>query len=329
MTTFSRFAIRILFSRKVFFFLFLFLISFSVYSQNLVPNSSFEIIDTCPYDLSYFEKAVGWRSVLNTPDLFNTCSQGRVSIPTNQFGYQELKAQSGFSYAGLASGIGSNGLYNEIIGVKLNDTLVPEKKYYLTFDYSSGFNVNGQINCQCFVNKLGVKFLTNFNDTNNISQVIINNSATLFSDSVLSDTSDWLTFSGSFIADSSYSYLLIGNFFTQDSMEFKCIDTLSTISYTYLDNVCLSQNFNDCNGSNAEINSCLFKLFPNPSPGKFTIIVEDQTFEKRITTVYNSIGEQILKQEVKGGENNIDLSNFNSGLYLIVLTECIFKIIIY
>ncbi|HQV99075.1 MAG TPA: T9SS type A sorting domain-containing protein [Bacteroidia bacterium] len=301
----------------------------SAFSQNYVPNPSFEEIDTCPSDLNYFEKAVGWRSILNTPDLFNNCSQGRVSIPTNQFGYQELKPNSGFSYAGLASGIGSSGLYNEIIGIKLNETLISGQRYFLSFDFSSGFNVNGQVNCQCFVNKLGVKFLTHFEDTNNISQTIINNTATLFSDSVLSDTSNWLTFSGSFIADSSYSYLLIGNFFTQDSMTFNCIDVSSSISYTYLDNICLSQNLNDCNGIIADTKLCSFNLFPNPSSGKFSIHSDEQYFNNSIAKVYNSIGELILKQNMKGGENIFDFSNLNSGLYLIVLNECILKITLY
>ncbi len=286
-------------------------------------------MDTCPNDLSYLEKAVGWRSILNTPDLFNKCSQGRVSIPTNQFGYQELKPNSGFSYAGLASGIGSSGLYNEIIGIKLSETLISGQRYFLSFDFSSGFNVNGQVNCQCFVNKLGVKFLTHFEDTNNISQTIINNTATLFSDSVLSDTSNWLTFSGNFIADSSYSYLLIGNFFTQDSMTFNCLDISSSISYTYLDNVCLSQNLKDCNGAIAETKLCSLNLSPNPSLGKFSIQGIEINFDNSIAKVYNSIGELIIKQNMKESENTFDFSNLKSGLYLIVLNECILKIILY
>src|SRR5689334_10862519 len=71
-------------------------------AQNLVPNPSFEIFDTCPDNVDQVNRAQGWSSFGNTPDYFNTCdSTGNmaVSIPHNALGYQ--LAADGSAYCGL------------------------------------------------------------------------------------------------------------------------------------------------------------------------------------------------------------------------------------
>ena len=69
---------------------------------------------------------------------------------------------------------------------------------------------------------------------------------------VLADTANWTLVSGSFLADSAYTYLMIGNFFSNaltDTVRFA--DPASVAewydnSYTLIDAVCVSPNPNGC-----------------------------------------------------------------------------------
>lgn len=59
-------------------------------------------------------------------------------------------------------------------------------------------------------------------------------------------------------------------------------------------------------------------IFPNPTKDKINIIFRDEK-EKKIA-VYNLQGKLLLQQEMKEISNQIDLSTFASGMYLIKIT---------
>src|SRR5437868_5222781 len=88
----------------------LLLISNFCFSQNLVPNPSFEDTVACPNNLSQINRAIGWSSYRQTPDYYNSCSinGGYSGVPLNQFDYQYPR--TGNAYAGLfcrSSGLNS------------------------------------------------------------------------------------------------------------------------------------------------------------------------------------------------------------------------------
>lgn len=58
-----------------------------------------------------------------------------------------------------------------------------------------------------------------------------------------------------------------------------------------------------------------FKLFPNPSNGIFTISSEGYAFES--VSVYNHLGQLVLNQISNQDNQEIDLTNFESGIYTI------------
>lgn len=74
------------------------------YSQNIVPNPSFEFLSSCPTDEGQLNHAVPWFSPTyygTTPmsDLFDTCAPSYpVGIPLNGRGYHYPR--TGHAYAG-------------------------------------------------------------------------------------------------------------------------------------------------------------------------------------------------------------------------------------
>jgi hypothetical protein len=68
--------------------------------------------------------------------------------------------------------------------------------------------------------------------------------------------------------------------------------------------------------SNFEINSGL-SIYPNPSKGIFNISIQ----EDANVTVNDILGKVIYTNKVKAGNNTIDISNYQSGMYLLNITN--------
>lgn len=64
-----------------------------------------------------------------------------------------------------------------------------------------------------------------------------------------------------------------------------------------------------------------FKLFPNPSKGKFTVSFESENRQATSIKIYNQAGSLILEKDlgkVKGKVNEeLDLGNISAGIYLV------------
>src|SRR4051812_721199 len=101
-----------------------------VEAQNLVPNPSFEVYDTCPDYMSQINRAVGWWAVRMTPDYFNACSSTIYSsVPTNGFGH--TMPASGNAYAGFIGYWQNNTiLAPECFAAQLLSPLIIGTKYY-------------------------------------------------------------------------------------------------------------------------------------------------------------------------------------------------------
>ncbi len=102
------------------------------YSQNLVPNGSFEQFDTCPDNTNHITYAVNWFQpckTSNSTDYFNACdSTIAVGVPENFTGYQQGKA--GVAYVGIITYVPWPSVnYREFIEVKLDSPLIQNFTY--------------------------------------------------------------------------------------------------------------------------------------------------------------------------------------------------------
>ena len=200
---------------------------------NLVFNPSFEIYDTCPTAYAQIYRLNGWEASLNTPDYFNVCASAAstVGVPNVYHGYQ-LPA-TGNAYCGFVY-YNMGGNYREVISSQLTTSLTIGQKYFISFksSYAAGPSLYGVAN-----NKMGVKFSTVL--YNSSSPPPINNFAHVYSSVIITDTTNWIKTIGSFIADSSYQYINIGNFF-DDAHTDTIRLTGSGNNYYYLDDITVS-----------------------------------------------------------------------------------------
>ncbi|OPZ97807.1 MAG: hypothetical protein BWY70_01395 [Bacteroidetes bacterium ADurb.Bin408] len=183
-------------------------------AQNLVPNPSFE--DTtgtgCPDGFFQATLPNGWSSYWNTPDYFNSCSptNGFSSVPNNGWGHQLAATGNAYSGAWAYQTLQPN--TREYIGRQLSTSMIIGKKYY------ANFKVNVAELSNCGINKIGVLFST-VPFTGNSSPAHVINFSQIYSNDIITDTANWTSISGSFVADSSYQYIIIGNFFSDTNTD--------------------------------------------------------------------------------------------------------------
>jgi len=298
---------------------FLLLTSILLNGQNLVPNPSFEDKTACPNILSLIHYATGWeRYCAETPDYYNECSTGNfTSVPNNYGGFQY--ASTGGAYAGIATYSKSIPNYRDIIGRNLTTQLTIGVKYYLSMQVN--LSIGSLDSSSHATNNFGMLLSTV--PYSNTSPAPIGNFAHFNYETVVTDTMNWTRVSGSFIADSTYGYIAIGNFFTDantDTTQILVGNVTDPFSYYFIDDVCVSQDSLSCyNFTSVQQFKNLenINIYPNPSNGKITISLEK---EAEVSIIIRNIIGKIIFQDKFYSSKIFDLSlNSPAGLYFLTL----------
>jgi hypothetical protein len=214
------------------------------YTQvNLVPNGSFEIIDTCPYTGSQLYFAKPWYAPQNnSTELIAKCAIGYPSTPcisslacNSYFQYPK----NGSNYTAIWTYQGNN--YREYMQIKLIDTLKVSKCYFIQFfanmpNHALKYSSNG----------IGA-YLSNKMDTqmiwwNGIDPTILPHQPQVMKkgNPIITDTLRWTPISGIYVSNGTECFLTIGCF-TKDSL----LDTLNVNAsgyggaYYFIDDVSL------------------------------------------------------------------------------------------
>lgn len=293
----------------------------SVFGQmNLVPNPSFEDTVYCPSTLNQMNAASGWSSgnSIGTPDYYNTCSSTPGIAPPNTL----------ISYQYPLTGNGCAGIvaleymlafpdYREFISAHLLSPLQIGTKYIVSFYVNRGYGVTQHYTLAN--NKLGALFSTVAYSPSNPAPE--NNFAHVYTDNIVTDTLNWFEVRGSFIADSAYQFINIGNFFDNihtDTLNFG--DSLATQGYYFVDDVSV---FIDSTASiNGAVQNNTFTVFPNPASDILNIEIV-QSREKVYTEliITDILGAKVFEKDIKGifSKLLLNVSSLTNGIYFIKL----------
>lgn len=281
-----------------------------------MPNGSFENYTTCPNSTSQLSYTGNWMFVGASTDFYNACSpQGNMSVPSNIYGYQD--GYDGSGYIGMiAYAVGDfqqENAFREPAGTYLTQPLTIGQKYYLSFKAALTIN-NFESGGAC--NKLGAKLSTVAYSNSNPTPV--DNFAHVYTDSIITDTVNWTIISGSFIADSAYSFISIGNFFDSLNTQYTDFNGLwyTETAYYYFDDIRLSTDSNFVLSVNQKNDSysVIFSVYPNPASDFVNLTFEDN--EVHTVVIYNSIGEVVLMKSLKQ-QSTLNISTLSRGIYYI------------
>ena len=203
------------------FFIVAILVSNFGFAQNLVPNPSFEIYDTCPSDFSQptpwmyeINHAAGWVSpTLATSDYFNSCNLLSVGTPNNLAGYQP--PLSGEAYAGFGLEYDSFGppQWYEYIQIKLTEPLKTDRSYKISFYVSLA-----EVFSDYATASIGaMASLNGLSSTTSEPQILFN--PQIRSNYFLTDTTEWMKIEGEYLAEGGEVFLTIGYFSNQNSID--------------------------------------------------------------------------------------------------------------
>ena len=198
--------------RNTIFFFCLFL-TYSISSQNLLKNPSFEQYDHCPKRLGNFDvDVVAWSTpTAGSTDYFNACSTS-MGTPENFNG--EQPAEFGTGYAGLYLYAPDD--YREYLQAELTAGLEKGKEYQVSFFVSlaerSDFAIK-EFGVLFAKDKLKIPIKKTLSKSYWYRQVGNKyNYMEIGYSNFYDDTHDWVPVSTSFVAKGGEKYMILGNF---------------------------------------------------------------------------------------------------------------------
>jgi hypothetical protein len=300
--------------------------------QNLVPNSGFENYVQCQGDNNtgfahlYISN---WFEVNGTPDYFNiNCPIDTLNpnLPvTHIWGFQN--PNSGNAFVGmvtyqLSTLQPSQGWIREYISCRLIEPLKIDYQYLFKMHVNLANNSTvGSCNLQpAFVHD-SIPYDGSYDWLNLVPKLSCNN--------VVLDTVGWTEISGSFIADGTERYLVLGNFFSNFNTDTAFLNfdtpafpafTYSRASYYFIDDVSLVEDTSYHVGiKDLFENLDSFKLFPNPTSDVVNLEYKLEEGEIGKLEISNSLGQRLsLEEGIKGnGRKTLSLVNYSEGIYLV------------
>ncbi|MCB9163700.1 MAG: T9SS type A sorting domain-containing protein [Flavobacteriales bacterium] len=243
---------------------------------NLVPNAGFEESDTCTTMDFGVEGPLNWHSANGTPDHLQSCvPYGAFNgLPMNFLTFQE--SFEGSSCVGVQTYHQSGSTeYREWIQAALLEPMVIGQTYYCSFRANAAFGGNAEYPTIWLASdKVGMIFtmqdrMWEVGDPYPVPP----NYAHFMYPQVLADTVGWTLVSGSFVADSAYQYVMIGQFFSNaltDTLHFADPNSVFPWyprGYTLVDAVCVSASPEGCDLGQGvgDVQATGPVLFPNPA----------------------------------------------------------------
>ncbi|MBV6406116.1 MAG: hypothetical protein GFGODING_02901 [Flavobacteriales bacterium] len=294
-------------------------------AQNLVPNPGFEETDSCTFGLG-LGALHDWYSAYLTPDHLQSCQPYGIgnSLPLNIFTYQQ--PYEGNSCVGIFTYDDDTGLeHREWVMAPLLDTLVPGQTYYCSFRANAAFG-GDTVNQMTWLasDHLGLFFTTY--DRQWIwgdPYPTAINQAHILHPLILSDTVGWTLVSGSFVADSAYTYLMLGNFFSNalvDTLHLAVLGPgLDVYGYTLVDAVCVSPSPEGCELSHGVEMIGEATPFVYPNPANEVLVIGNALGKDAM--VLDMLGQRVWGARVDGDRFAVDVGNWARGTYVLQVRD--------
>ena len=281
-------------------------LSVAVQAQNLVPNPSFEEVVECPDSWNQVDRAVGWIRYRGSPDYFNGCDLGGLAgVPENVVGYQH--AATGQAYVGGYLWCSSPTNTREHLGSMLTEPLIPGVPVYISIKVSPA--VAGFLeDMRWAAPRAGLRFTMNPYLQNGLA--ILPDTAALFMSAAPLDTSAWYTVSGTYVPDSAYQYVVLGNFFRDALVTPVVLDPTGAIdcAYVYYDDICVSYFPEDCGlsaGVQEQGHAGRMQAYPMPFSDMCTIIFDKSYASSVELELLDSFGRIAWVGELAPGQRSL------------------------
>lgn len=283
-------------------------------AQSIISNASFETKTACPTTYGQIHYCSGWASATDaTPDYFNNCAVIPVSVPNNFVGWQNVYGD-GNGYVGIyAYENASPRDYHEYIMAPL-PPLHPGTFYYVSMNIAlanqSLYGVDG----------FGMLFNTHggyFGSSSSpfLATIPRTPQVDFTSSGVITDTAVWTTLSGFFLADSAYTFVIIGEFKDSAHVDTTRVRPVSGMgySYYYIDSLqIIPQGVTE-----TEIIASDAAFYPNPLTNNVTTLTfNNPNHLPHCLILTNMLGQQAgAWPEITSNTISISKERLSKGIY--------------
>ena len=296
-------------------------------AQNLVPNPGFEETDSCWLGIGIFPQGAGpthWYSANVTPDHFMSCLPygGINSLPYNFLTFQY--PYEGANCAGLITyHTDGSTEQREWLMVPLLEPMVPGQTYQCSFRANAAFGGTGPYPQIWLANShVGMLFTTYDREwTWGDPYPPPPNAAHIHYPQILSDTVGWTLVSGSFVADSAYTYLMIGNFFSNDLTDTLHFADPGSVfpwyprGYTMIDAVCVSSGPEACDTGQGMPASGEIRPVIYPNPARDQLVLADRHNAEVLVT--DALGRLLWQGRVSNDRWVLEVGGWARGGYVL------------
>lgn len=239
-------------------------------------------------------------------------------MPPGRLVFQQIQLDTNILPTEAPMLVSQHGGGREYIVTNLISPLETGKKYFVNFKIS---RIDRFV--YCAHNKIGALFSTvSYNlgsDSCNYAPGLLpHNFAHIYSPQIITDTANWATISGSFIADSAYQYIIIGNHFDDNNTDTMCFGSDPIMGAYYLiDDIYVSaDSINGIMQNNLEQSIAVYPTVTND-----ILFVQINIPAKASVKIYDLYGRLIVSQNISSlAENKISLSEYDGGIYIVSLS---------
>ena len=295
-------------------------------AQNLVPNGSFEEYTHCP---DYWDQlggnVAGWDVCANSPDFFHTCRDSAdLGVPFNWRGYQQ--ASHGQGYGGVITYKWNAPSNREFVCAELSQPLSPGVPADLSMKVAlGGFGSYWLYSPNWTSRGIGMLLTTQpFMWTTGSSYP---NAAQLYMHTVFTDTTDWVLLSASYVPDSAYQYVTIGNFFEDSLSAPTLLDTVYgnlNGAYVFIDEVCITAAGTECDFANAVDERSFDTWWVTSAFSDRFVITFGGVLERTMELMLCDInGRQVGRRTIAAGTTQFEwpVDGLANGVYVVHSTE--------
>lgn len=278
--------------------------------QNLVPNSSFEILTDCDFGADYAD-AIGWEHPVcsASPTLLHECNDpdySYIGIPSNDFGFEY--PHSGLGMAKFSTYLNSLGINpRSYLSIDLVESLTAGQEYCIRLWLSLADSASFRSNSLHAFLWYGLPTMCAQQDT------AWDTYAAVTFDISTVDTSGWEMVEGSFTASGGESNLTIGNFHIGAEMDTTFIAWQQAGYYAgyLIDDIYLGS----CDVGVEEADSDEeIRLWPNPASDVVSITIPADFVGSELQ-IMDALGRNVLRAMLDEPVNSIDVAGLSDGLY--------------
>ena len=171
-------------------------------------------------------------------------------------------------------------------------------------------------------NNIGVSF-SSVPYTNNVNSMVHKNHSLFHEASIVKDSIGWIKIRGSFIADSNYRYIMLGNFYSDSLTDVELLNPKHfKFSYYYIDDICVSEDSMTCFNYvsiKRVSDKPLLEVYPNP----FNDVLNIKFWkigQKRMT-IYNSLSNIVFQAYFTESISIFDLKSLPEGVYFCTVED--------